>query len=230
MVHPALASLDVARRPAIGLRQAVASRWAVPVALSALTVLSLYLRTRQLNAGFWIDEGISVGIAHHHWSAIPSLLREDGSPPAYYMLLGLWIRLFGDSERATHTLSLLFGLACIPLAYAAARAIFDRTTGFVCALLAALNPFLTYYAQETRMYELEAFLSLVIAWAYVEGIVRGRRLWAALLVPSTALMVYTHNWGLFLCLGLAAATVLFVRERLALFAVAAAAVAVLYAP
>ena len=81
--------------------------------------LGLYLRTRQLNAGFWIDEGLSVGIAHHHWSSIPGLLRQDGSPPGYYLLLGLWIRLFGDGERATHTLSLLFGLACIPLAYAA---------------------------------------------------------------------------------------------------------------
>ncbi|MFL5926456.1 MAG: glycosyltransferase family 39 protein [Gaiellaceae bacterium] len=238
-----MASADVARRPRGLLRgrgllreavprweHAVEWRWATPVALAALVALSLFIRTRQLNAGFWIDEGISVGLAHHHWSSIPSLLRQDGSPPAYYMLLGLWIRAFGDTEQATHTLSLLFGLACIPLAYAAARAIFDRRTGLVCALLAALNPFLTYYAQETRMYELEAFLSLVIAWAYVEGIVRGRRLWAAIFVPSTALMVYTHNWGLFLCLGLAAATVLFVRERLALFAVAAAGVAVLYAP
>ena len=63
------------------------------------------------------------------------------------MLLGLWIRVFGDSERATHALSLVFGLACIPLAYATARSLFGRRTGLVCALLAALNPFLTYYAQ-----------------------------------------------------------------------------------
>jgi mannosyltransferase len=233
-----LASADVARRPRVGqLRDAVSRwedvidwRWATPVVLTALVALSLFIRTRQLNAGFWIDEGISVGLAHHHWSSIPSLLHQDGSPPAYYMLLGLWIRAFGDTERATHTLSLLFGLACIPLAFAAARAVFDRTTGLVCALLAALNPFLTYYAQETRMYELEALLSLVIAWAYVEGIVRGRRWWVALLVPSTALMVYTHNWGLFLCLGIAAATLLFVRERLGLFAVTAGGVALLYLP
>ena len=79
---------------------AISSRWATPVALSALTALSLFIRTRQLGGGFWIDEGISVGLAHHHWSSIPALLRQDGSPPAYYMLLGVWIRLFGDTERA----------------------------------------------------------------------------------------------------------------------------------
>jgi mannosyltransferase len=217
---------------AIGTRweDALERRWATPVVLVALIVLSLFIRTRQLNAGFWIDEGISVGLAHHHWSSIPSLLKQDGSPPAYYMLLGLWIRLFGDGERATHTLSLLFGLAWIPLAYAAARSLFDRRTGLICALLAALNPFLTYYAQETRMYELEAFLSLAIAYTYVEGVLRGRRLWAALLVPAVALMLYTHNWGLFVCVGLAVTTAIFARERLKLFGVVTLAIALLYAP
>ena len=98
------------------------------------------------------------------------------------MLLGVWVRLFGDSEAATHTLSLVFGLACVPLAYFAARAVFGRPAGLAAAVLAALDPFLTYYAQETRMYELEALLSLVVAWSYVEGILRGRRAWTAVFV------------------------------------------------
>ena len=158
------------------------------------------------------------------------MLHQDGSPPAYYMLLGLWIRVFGDTEAATHVLSLCFALASIPVAYLAARSIFDRRTGIVCALLATLNPFLTYYAQETRMYELEAFLSIVIAWAYVQGVLRGRRGWAALLVPSVALMLYAHNWGLFVCLGLAVTTAVFARNRLKLAGLVALGIAVLYAP
>ena len=117
----------------------------VPALLVALVGLSLVLRSSQLGQGFWIDEGISVGVAHHHWSSIPHVLRQDGSPPGYYMLLGLWIRVFGDSERATHALSLLFALASIPLAYAAARSIFDRLTGVVAAVLVAFTPYLTYY-------------------------------------------------------------------------------------
>ncbi|HEY6963356.1 MAG TPA: glycosyltransferase family 39 protein [Gaiellaceae bacterium] len=209
---------------------ALAAPWAVPVALPLLVLISLWLRTRELHAGFWIDEGISVGIAHEHWTSIPHLLRQDGSPPAYYMLLALWIRLFGDSESATHSLSLVFGLATIPLAFLAARALFGRVAGLVAALLAALDPFLTYYAQETRMYELEALLSLVVAWSYAEGILRAKRPWLPVFVVSTALLAYTHNWGLFLCVGLAAATLLVARDRLRLFAISAAGVAVLYLP
>jgi mannosyltransferase len=211
-------------------RAVLSHRIAVPAFLIALTALSAVLRTRQLNGGFWIDEGLSVGIAHHHWSSIPALLRQDGSPPGYYLLLGLWIRLFGDGEQATHTLSLLFGLACIPLAFAAGSALFGRTTGLVCATLAAFDPFLTYYAQETRMYELEAFLSLVVAYAYVQGILRGRTLWAVALAPAAASMIYVHNWALFLCVGLAAATVVCARARLKRFALVALGVAVLYLP
>jgi mannosyltransferase len=208
----------------------VGSRWLVPIGLPALVLVSLFVRSRQLHAGFWIDEGISVGISHEHWTSIPHLLRQDGSPPLYYMLLAIWVRLFGDSEAATHTLSLVFGLACIPLAYFAARAVFGRSAGLAAAVLAALDPFLTYYAQETRMYELEALLSLVVAWSYVEGVLRGRRAWTPVFVVATVLLAYSHNWGLFLCVGLAAATVAFARDRLRLFGVAAAGVAVLYAP
>lgn len=195
-----------------------------------LLLVSLYLRSGQLGAGLWIDEGISIGIAHHHWTSIPGLLNQDGSPPAYYMLLSLWIQLFGDGERATHTLSLVFGLACIPVAFLAGRALFGRTTGFVCALLAALDPYLTYYAQETRMYELEALLSLVVAYAWVQGILRGRNAWAVALVPAIDLAVYTHNWALFLCVGLFVATCVVARERLRRFVLMAVAVAVLYLP
>lgn len=199
-------------------------------AVVLLLAVSLYLRSGQLGAGLWIDEGISIGIAHHHWTSIPGLLEQDGSPPAYYMLLSLWIQLFGDGERATHTLSLVFGLACIPLAFLAGRALFGRTTGLVCAVLAALDPYLTYYAQETRMYEVEAFLSLLVAYAWVQGILRGRNAWAVALVPAIDLAVYTHNWALFLCVGLFVATCIVARDQLRRFLGVAVAVAVLYLP
>jgi len=80
------------------------------------------------------------------------------------------------------------------------------------------------------MYELEALLSLVVAWSYVEGILRGRRGWTPVFVLATVLLAYSHNWGLFLCVGLAVATFVFARERMKLFGVAAVGVAVLYVP
>ena len=217
---------------ALGVRLAAAleASWTTPALLVGLTGLSLFVRTRVLGGGFWIDEGISVGIAHHHLTSIPHLLREDGSPPLYYLLLGLWIRVFGEGESATHTLSLLFALGCIPLAYAVGRSLFGRLTGWCTAVLAAFDPFLTVYGQETRMYALLAFLSLLATLAYVEGVVRGRRPWLVALAPILAAMMYTHTWSLFFCVGLVVATFLMARERLVPLLVAGAAAFVLYAP
>ena len=61
-------------------------------------------------------------------SDIPLALREDGSPPLYYMLLHFWLDLAGSSEQGVRALSLLFGLPCM--------------TGLLClvALLARSTP------------------------------------------------------------------------------------------
>ena len=217
-------------RARVDLDAAVLPRWAVAGALAILCVLSVWLRTRVLGAGFWIDEGISVGIAHHHLTAIPHLLRQDGAPPLYYLLLHVWIGWFGDGERSTHALSVIPAVACIPLAYWAASSLFGRLAGWSCAVLAAVDPFLTYYGQETRMYALAAFLSIVATAAYAHGVLLGRRRYLVLLVVSLDLLLYTHNWGIFLCFGLAAATAVFARERWRESLAAGAVTLLLYLP
>src|SRR4051812_2963753 len=81
----------------------------VPLGLGLLAAVSVLLRTANFGVGFWIDEGLSVGIADRPLLDIPGVMRQDGSPPAFYMLLHLWIRLVGSTtEEATHTLSLVF--------------------------------------------------------------------------------------------------------------------------
>jgi mannosyltransferase len=57
-----------------------------------------------LDAGYWIDEAITVGIASHEPGEIPSLLRQDGSPPLYYLLPHAWIAVAGTGEAATRSL------------------------------------------------------------------------------------------------------------------------------
>lgn len=226
----ATAVVERSRRLALRAPAFLEWRWAVHSLLVLAMGVSLFLRTRELHAAFWIDEGLSVGIAHHHWLSIPHVLHQDGSPPAYYMLLGLWIRAFGDGVETTHLLSVIFAIGCIPLAYQVGRSAFDRVTGLYCAALAAFDPYLTYYAQETRMYSLEAFLGLVATLAWLKAIVDGRRRWLPVLVVSLDLMVYTHNWALFLCVGLAVATVFLARDRLVDFGIACLATALIYAP
>src|SRR3954462_5284335 len=94
----------------------------VVAGLLAIVGLSLVLRTKHLSTGFWIDEGLSYGIAHQPLGDIPGVLRQDGSPPLYYMLLHLW--MYGLDVRGVrwlHMLSLVFAVIAIPVAFAFAR-------------------------------------------------------------------------------------------------------------
>jgi mannosyltransferase len=214
-----------------------ASRWAIFALLVALTLVSTLLRTRQLSFYYWVDEGISVGISSHHLGQLSSLLREDGSPPLYYALLHVWMQIWGRSEPATHILSLIFALAAIPVAYWAGSSVGDRRTGGYCAVLAAGLPFLTSYAQETRMYSLLLLESLVIAASFVHAFVLRNRRFLPVFIGSLTAALYTHNWALFLGLASFVSFLAVVRltraDRRRLWrdgALAFASVALLYLP
>src|SRR5215204_6584936 len=192
-----------ASRPAWELRaRAVSSaRIAVPLGLGLLLAVSVLLRTRELDVGFWIDEGLSVGIAALTHDDIPGVLRQDGSPPLYYLLLSLWMDVAGSSEASAHGLSVACSALCVPVAFWAGWTLFGRRTAWIAALLAAVNPFLTQYAQEGRMYALLALLGMVSLTCWLQAFTTDadavRRGPAIGFAVSFAAMLYTHNWALF---------------------------------
>jgi mannosyltransferase len=165
--------------------------------LVVLMAISAFLRTRYITGQFWEDEAITTGIASHSLSAIPGLLRHDGSPPLFYMLLHVWMSIFGASEGATHALPLLFGLLTIPAGMWAGWSLFGRRAGIYAAVLFAFSTFLTAYAQETRMYELMGLLGLLATAAYLHAFVYRRRRYLIMFAICQALMLYTHAWGMF---------------------------------
>jgi len=175
---------------------AVRIPWPV-VALVALVLVSLLLRSQAIHARFWIDEGLSVGIADRPLGEIPGALRQDGAPPLYYVVLHVWMSVFGRGEGDTHALSLLFALLCVPAGFWAGRTLFGERAGWFAAVLIALSPYLTFYAQETRMYSLVALESLVLVTTFALVFVHRRRGWLPVFVGALAALILTHNWGLF---------------------------------
>jgi mannosyltransferase len=172
---------------------------------AALVAVSLALRTTAIGEGLWIDEGLSAGIAGHPLGELPGLLRQDGSPLLFYVLLHGWMQVFGDGEEALRSLSLLAALATIPAALWAGWSLFGARAGAAAALLAATNPFVTAYAQEARMYALVALLSLLTAATFLHAFAVRRRAFAFPFGVVLALLLHTHNWGLFLAAGSLAA-------------------------
>ena len=75
-------------------------------------------------------------------------------------------------------LSVAFALLTIPAALWAGRSLSGWRAGWMAAIVAALHPFLTYYAQETRMYALATLLSLLAVTCFVHAFVlRDRGSW-----------------------------------------------------
>ncbi len=161
----------------------------------------MYLRTKSLGESLWMDEGLSIGIASQPLFDIPGVLRVDGSPPLYYMLLSVWMDVFGNGPADTQSLSMFIALLGIPSGLWAGWSLFGRRAGLICAALCAVNPFLTNYAQETRMYSLMLVLSLLTTAAFLHVFAFRRRSYLPAFVIFLALLVYTHNWGLFFGVG-----------------------------
>jgi mannosyltransferase len=165
--------------------------------LLAVAAVAAMLHAHALGAPLWIDEGISIGIASHPLADIPSVLREDGSPPLYYLLLHVWMSAFGSSETATHALSLTFLALAVPAAVWAAWTPFGAPAGAIAGALIGLNPYAAQYADETRMYSLVLLLAVLATGAFVRAFVLRRRRHVALFGVLLAALLYTHNWALF---------------------------------
>jgi hypothetical protein len=155
------------------------------------------VRSRAFHEAYWIDEGLSIGIAKHSFFDIPGVLKQDGSPPLYYLLLHFWVALFGTKEVATHTMSLVFSTLTIPVGLWGGWKLFGRWAGIVTGVLCAANPFLTTYAQETRQYSLVVLLSLLTTVFFLFVFVLRERRWLPFLAVGMAAMLYTHIWSAF---------------------------------
>lgn len=198
-----MATLPRRSRPASKLRSELragripTARREAALALGALLLASTLLRSTALNTGYWIDEGLTVGISSFSPFEIPSVLRQDGSPPLYYLLLHGWMAFFGPGEVGTHSLGLVIAMLSVGAALWAGWTLSGPPAGWACAVLAAVIPYMTDYAQETRMYALLALGSILVTATFVGAFVLGRPRFVLGFAAALTLMLYTHNWSLY---------------------------------
>ena len=108
---------------------------AVVALVGGLVLISLFLRTRALGASLWMDEGLSIGIASQPFFDIPGVLRQDGSPPLYYLMLHVWMALVGRGPADTQGLSVAISLLAVPGGLWAGWTLFGRRAGLILSLI-----------------------------------------------------------------------------------------------
>jgi len=171
--------------------------WA-PWALGAAIVVGAALRFATLGLqSYHHDEAWTADIVLHPglFTTIDKVGATESTPPLYYLLAWGWSKFFGTGEWGLRSLSALFGVATIPVAFVIGRRLAGNGVGAVTAALAAVSPALIWYSQEARSY---ALLILLTALAFLFFLrardafeVRDLAWWAMLSVLATA----THYFG-----------------------------------
>ena len=170
-----------------------------PGAFGALliTLLAFALRIYRLgHQSFWYDEALSYYYASQGLRELLAGVSSSDHPPLYFLLLHLWSRWAGNGEFSLRFLSLLWSVSSVPLLYALGRRLLNREAGLIASLLMAFSPFHVWYAQETRMYTLATFLTLLssmfLLFILREG--KGRAWWVAY-AGVNVLAVYAHFYA-----------------------------------
>jgi uncharacterized membrane protein len=168
------------------------------LALLALCLAAFAWRLSGLTfQSLWRDEVDSIRFATRD---LPDLLATFAKPgengPLFFLGLRPWLALAGTGDFALRFPSVLAGVLAVPLTYVLARwllALWPGVPGtahrlslqnvpLLAALLVTVNPYLTWYGQEGKMYAWLVVLVLLIHLAFLGALRHGGWHWLLYLV------------------------------------------------
>jgi mannosyltransferase len=205
--------------------------WGALVAITALAVLLrvVFVATQSLGYEEVFTRSIvaAPGLSGV-WHAVKA---TESTPPLYYVLTWLWVKLTGSlGATSLRMVSLLAGVATVPVGFLATRRFGGRNVAFVVALLCAVSPVLVLYSIYARAYALLVLTCALSVWALGALFERqSARRWIAWALAAIVCL-WTHYFAVFVLAGevCVLAVRLPVRERArlagALAAVAAATI------
>jgi 4-amino-4-deoxy-L-arabinose transferase-like glycosyltransferase len=136
-------------------------------------------------------------------SGLPALvfhtITQDTHPPGYYVLLWFWMKLFGSSEWALRTPSVLFGVGAVFLVYWLGARLISRNAGLLAAALLALNGHHVFWSQTARMYSMVCFLGLLATALLIRMEEGSAPRWVRLLYPAVIVAGASSHlffWGI----------------------------------
>lgn len=143
-------------------------------------------------SSIWFDEAFGAYLVRFDFLEIARYTATDVHPPLYYWVLKLWAELFGTSELAFRSMSMVFGMVVIVFGFLLARRLFGRKAAYASLLLLALSPMLIRYGQEARMYTMAAAIALAATYVLTFAVKSKRRLPWTIYGVLVALGMWTH--------------------------------------
>jgi hypothetical protein len=112
--------------------------------------------------GIWHDESYSATLIELPFSELFRRTGLDVHPPLYYLVLKVWVIIFGDSVAAMRMLSLACATGAITVYWSILDRHFNRRVANAGALGISLGAFTLRYAQEIRMYGMGMLIVAVL--------------------------------------------------------------------
>ncbi len=171
-------------------------RFLSPKPLLFIFALATVLRVYHLSfKSISIDEAIGGFYAMEPLLRVVILTINDVHPPLFYLLHHFWIALFGMSEAALRSISVLFALlSVIGLCHLGAL-IFNRRAGLTAAFLLAISPWHIWISQNARSNSLLLFLIIVSIYSFSQLLETRRKKWFAVYACVTTIAIYTHYFA-----------------------------------
>ncbi len=129
----------------------------------------------------WRDEAFTYLLASKNVFQIIYYSAFDFSPPLYYLVVHVWMKIAGTSELALRAPSLMFYWATLYACYLYITDILNtpRRRALMYLIFIAINPLLVYYAFEARMYTMMSLLGVLSFYYFSKRDTKGYY-WATL--------------------------------------------------
>jgi len=204
----------------------------VRAAMMFILAVGFLLRLPGLDRDLWFDEAISffnargadvatkiipngpeftsdvVAQAGGWHESLVAVSHSERTPPLYFLLLRIWMELFGEGNQALRLLSVILGVVTILAVFLLGRTMFNEPVGLAAASMLAILPSHIQHSQEPRAYALATLLVTAASWVFwsasqAMGQRNEWRYWL-LYVPLVTASLHTHYFtvGAFVAHGL----------------------------
>jgi hypothetical protein len=208
----------------------------------AVLMVAISLRFHAINAqSFWLDELWSIEIANGHdadhqlmpvdqilnhppdltrlaaaapiWRVWTGMDRVTG-PPGFYILLRIWMTMFGQTETSLRMMSAVLSMAALIILFLAVRISIGPEPAIWAAMIFAVAEPQIHYAQDARPYALLMFLGSIAILSVVKIAATGPSLPRSIaLTLSGFCLILTHYFAISVLLAIGIYAVLGTSDR-----------------
>ncbi|WP_298139569.1 glycosyltransferase family 39 protein [Flavobacterium sp.] len=169
--------------------------------LITILVFAAILRFYHIDfQSIWLDEIHTMNEANPNvgfFDLYDIIMAGEQMPPLYFYSLYFLFKIFGYTTFVARVYSAFVGVISVFSIFLLGKEIFNKKTGIFAALIITINPFHLYYSQDARPY-MFLFLFTTLAFYYLIKFIKNNNQKSAILYGlASALMIYSHFFGLF---------------------------------